>query len=141
VIDIQFVRNVKHGFTATLSNRRLAEVYIWQLSGRRPKSTEILRRRFERMDDSAWSDAKRQELRINPDIRAPIHYNGAGKQTLLQKLTFRAIGVRFEYTICKAIGRKGVFIGFVSDPTKNGSSPHQRRFITTVKNEAHRDGK
>ena len=93
------------------------------------------------MDDTVWPDATRQELRINPDIRACIHHDRAGKQNLLQKLTLRAIGVRFEDTIRKAIGRKGVFVGFVSDPTKNGSSPHQRRVIIRVKNEAHSHGK
>ena len=93
------------------------------------------------MDDTVWSDATRQELRINPDIRARIHHDRAGKQNLLQKLTLRAIGVRFVNTIRKAIGRKGVFVGFVSDLTKNGSSTHQRRVIITVKNEAHSRGK
>ena len=93
------------------------------------------------MDDTVWPDATRQELRINPDIRARIHHDRAAKQNLLQKLTLRAIGVRFEDTIRKAIGRKGVFVGFVSDPTKNGSSPHQRRVIIRVKNEAHSHGK
>src|SRR6267142_2726199 len=93
------------------------------------------------MDDTVWADATRQELRITPDISAHIHRDRAVKQNLLQKLTLRAIGVGFEDTIRKAIGRKGVFVGFVSDPTKNGSAPHQCRVITKVKNEAHSRGK
>jgi hypothetical protein len=93
------------------------------------------------MDDTVWSDAARQELRINPDIRARIHDDRAGKQKLPQKLTLRAIGVRFERTIRKAIDREGVFVDFVSDPTKNESFPHQRRVRTRVKNEAHSHGK
>ena len=59
----------------------------------------------------------------------------------MQKLTLSAIGVRFEDTISKAISRKGVLVGFVSDPTKNESAKHQRRIIIRVKNEAHSDGK
>ena len=93
------------------------------------------------MDDAVWPDATRQELRINSDVRARIHHDCATEQNVLQKLTLRAIGVRFENTIRKAIDRKGVFVGFVSDPTKNGSSQHQRRVIISVKNEAHSDGK
>jgi hypothetical protein len=58
------------------------------------------------MDDTVWPNATRQELRINPDIRARIHHDCAGKQNLLQKLTLRAIGVRFEDTIRKAIAGK-----------------------------------
>ena len=45
------------------------------------------------MDNTVWPDASRQELRINPDIRAGIHRDRAGKQNLLQKLTLRAIAV------------------------------------------------
>ena len=93
------------------------------------------------MDDTIWPDATREELRINPDIRARIHHDRAGTQNLLQKLTLRTIAVRFVDTIRKAIGRKGVCVGFVSDPTKNGSAQHQRRVITRVKNEAHSHGK
>jgi hypothetical protein len=43
--------------------------------------------------------------------------------------------------IRKAIGWKRVFVDFVSDPTKNGNSPHQRRVMIRVKNEAHSHGK
>ena len=93
------------------------------------------------MDDTVSPDTTRQEFRINPDIRACIYHDRAGKQNLLQKPTLRTIGVRFEDTIRKAIGRKGVFVGFVSDPTKNGSAPHQRRVIVRVKNEAHSHGR
>src|SRR5882724_6214793 len=93
------------------------------------------------MDDTVWANATRQEFRINPDIRARIHHDSTSKQNLLQKLPLRAIGVRFEDPIRKAIRRKGVFVGFVSDLTKNVSSPHHRRVKIRVKNEAHTHGK
>ena len=93
------------------------------------------------MDDSLWPDATRQELRINSDVCARIHDDGAPKQNLLQQLTLHAIGVRFVNTICEAIGRKRVFVRFVSDPTKTRSSLHQRRVIISVKKEAHSHGK
>src|SRR5882672_5709098 len=79
MIDIQIVGDVKHGLSTTLSNHCRPEVYIWQLSRGTTQSHEIIRARFERMDDTVWSDATRQELRINPDIRARIHHDRAGK--------------------------------------------------------------
>src|SRR4029077_4754253 len=99
MIDIQLVGNVKHGLSTMLSNRRLAEVYIWQLSRGNTQSHEIIRARFERMDDTIQSDTTRQEFRINPDIRARIDHDRAVKQDLLQKLTLRAVRVCFENTI------------------------------------------
>ena len=124
MIDIQLVRNVELGLSTTLSDSRQARTHIWELSCNTTQSPEIIRTRFERMDDTVWSDATRQELRINPYVRARIYHDRAGKQSLLQKMTLRAIDVRFENTIRNTIGRKGVFVGFVSDPTENVGSPH-----------------
>src|SRR4029077_1675040 len=110
MIDIQLVGDVERGLSATLPNRRRAEVYIWQLSRSTTQSHKIIRARFERMDDTVWSDATRQELRINTNIRTCIHDDSARKQNLSQQPPLRVVSKGFVGAIKGAVDWKGVFI-------------------------------
>jgi hypothetical protein len=78
------------------------------------------------MDDTVWSDATRQELRINTNIRTCVHDDSARKQNLSQQPPLRVVSTGFVGAIQRAVDWKGVFIKLIPSSAQNGSDRHQK---------------
>src|SRR4030095_5512135 len=89
------------------------------------QSLEIVRRRFEGVNDARRANTAGEKLRINADVRASIHNNCAGKQDISQQAPLCTISVCLVSAIKRPVDWKGVFINFISDSPENGSYRHQ----------------